>query len=232
MTTPDNLPPSYTTWSNTQLVGWIEGLGEFVKTYLSSFRTSNFTGRHLSCLTESDFKSLGILKIGDLRRFQNAISSLTEDFALLEVENMQCLLFAVLRITEQFAALLKQSRVQNASFEPVNEYEHLLVRCLLRLSLLVKKAASWLERSPFSQVSRLSALRGVMLQRTVDLNTVLQSALRKSSLLTYQNAMLEFARELRDRLEAVIHDCDDSILLTPCSVEYVSLRKDEQATYV
>ncbi|KAM7536547.1 hypothetical protein Aperf_G00000086933 [Anoplocephala perfoliata] len=231
MTTPDNLPLSYTTWSNTQLVAWIEGLGEFVKPYLSSFRTSNFTGRRLSCLTESDLKSLGIHKIGDLKRFQKAISSLTEDFAGLEVENMQSLLFAVIRITEQFTALLGRIRVQNASFEFVNELEHLLVKSLLHLSLMVKKAASWLERGPFSHVSRLSTLRRAMLQHTIDLNTVLQSALRKSSLLTYQNAMVELARELRDSLEAVIHDCDDSMLLTPCSVEYVSLRKDEQASY-
>ncbi|KAM3178217.1 hypothetical protein ACTXT7_003023 [Hymenolepis weldensis] len=231
MTAPDNLPPSYTNWSNAQLVTWIEGLGVFAQRYLSSFRTSNLTGHCLSCLTESDLKSLGITKIGDLRQLQVAISGLIENFTGLEAENMQILLFNVLRITEQFTALLKRIRNQNTSFESTSEFEHLLVKCLLRLGLVVKKAASWLERGPFSHFSRLSTLRGVMLQHTINLNTVLQSALRKSSLWTYQNAMLELTRELKDRLEAVIHDCDDSILLTPCSVEYVSLRKDEQATY-
>ncbi|VDO08807.1 unnamed protein product [Rodentolepis nana] len=231
MTASDNLPPSYINWSNSQLVSWIEGLGEFVQCYLPSLRTSSLTGRRLSCLTESDLKSLGITKIGDLRRLQAAISGLIEDFNGLEVENMQSLLFNVIRITDQFSALLKCIRNQSSLFESTIEFEHLLVKCLLHMGLMVKKAASWLERGPFSHFSQLSSLRGLMLQHTIDLNTVLQSALRKSSLLTYQNAMLELTSELKDRLEVVIHDCDDSILLTPCSVEYVSLRKDEQAAY-
>nr|CDS31708.1 pdz domain containing protein [Hymenolepis microstoma] len=231
MTAPDNLPPSYINWSNTQLVTWIEGLGTFVQSYLPSFRTSGLTGRRLSCLTESDLKSLGITKIGDLRRLQIAISGLIDDFTGLEVENLQSLLFNVIRVTDQFTALLKCIRSQDSSFESMIEFEHLLVKCLLRLGSMVKKAASWLERGPFSHFSRLSSLRGTVLQHTVDLNTVLQSALRNSSLAAYQNAMLELTSELKDRLEVVIHDCDDSILLTPCSVEYVSLRKDEQATY-
>ncbi|VDK32011.1 unnamed protein product [Taenia asiatica] len=231
MTTQDDLPPSYLTWSNAQVVAWAEGVGSLFQPYLAALRASDVRGQWLSCLSDSDLQSLGVTKIGDLRSIQTIVSRLIEDYAGLEVENMQSLLFSVVCVTGQFAALLKRARFQGGFTQAADELEHQLVKCLLRLGFVVKKAASWLERGPFSLISRLATLRGVMLQHTVDLNTVLQSALKNSSLLTYTNAMLELTRGLRDQLEVVIHDCDDSLLLTPCTVEHVSLRKGERESY-
>ncbi|KAL5967997.1 Connector enhancer of kinase suppressor of ras 3, partial [Taenia solium] len=231
MTTQDDLPPSYLTWSNAQVVAWAEGVGSLFQPYLAALRASDVRGQWLSCLSDSDLQSLGVTKIGDLRSIQTIVSRLIEDYAGLEVENMQSLLFSVVCVTGQFAALLKRARFHEGFAQAADELEHQLVKCLLRLGFVVKKAASWLERGPFSLISRLAALRGVMLQHTVDLNTVLQSALKNSSLLTYTNAMLELTRGLRDQLEVVIHDCDDSLLLTPCTVEHVSLRKGERESY-
>nr|CDS18173.1 pdz domain containing protein [Echinococcus granulosus] len=219
------------TWSNAQLVSWAEGVGPFFQPYLAALRASNVRGQWLSCLTDFDLQSLGVTKIGDRRCIQTSVSRLIEDYAGLEAENMQSLLFSVVCVTGQLAALLKRARLQEALTQAAGELEHQLVKCLFRLGLVVKKAASWLERGPFSLISRLAALRGVMLQHTVDLNTVFQSALKNSSLLTYVNAMLELTRGLRDQLEVVIHDCDDSLLLTPCIVERVSLRKGERERY-
>lgn len=225
------MPLSYTTWSNSQFVAWAVGVGPCFQPYIAALRTSNLTGRRLPCLTDSDLISLGVSKIGDLRRIQTAISRLINSYTDLETENMQSLLFSVVQSTGQLAALLKRARFRDASTQAEIELEHQLVACLLRLGYLAKKTASWLERSPFSHISRLASLRDIILQHTMDLNTVLQSALKKSSLLTYVNAMLELTRVLKDRVEVVIHDCDDSILLTPCMVEYVSLRKGELDNY-
>ncbi|VDM30987.1 unnamed protein product [Hydatigera taeniaeformis] len=231
MTAKDNLPPSYVTWSNSQVIAWAEGAGPAFQPYLAALRASNVRGQWLSCLSDSDLQSLGITKVGDLRSIRNTVSRLIEDYAALEVENMQSLLFSVVFVAGQLAALLKRARFQESFTQPADELVHQLVKCLFRLGFVVKKAASWLERSPFSLISRLAALRGVMLQHTVDLNTVLQSALKNSSILTYINAMLELTRGLRDQLEVVIHECDDSLLLTPCTVEHVSLRKGERESY-
>lgn len=204
------------------------GIGPSFQPYLGALRESKVKGRWLSCLTESDLADLGVEKVGHKRLILAAVESLLEDVAGLDTDNMQSVLFSLVRSLGVVSSLLKQVRSQPDDVE----LEHLMVKALVRLGRQAKKAASWLGRSPFSQISKTAALRDVILQNVADLNTVLQSAMSNASLTTYVNAMQELVRGLKTRLEEVIRDCDDSLMLTPCSVELLTLKKVEAASYV
>ncbi|VDD74568.1 unnamed protein product [Mesocestoides corti] len=233
MTNSDSLPPSYTSWTNEQLIAWAGGVGPVFQYYLGALRDANVKGKWLSCLTESDLAKLGVKRIDHIRLILSAVKDLIEAYAALETENMQDILFSVVRALALMSSHLKRAQLQRGqeSEEDMAEIDHLLVKSLMNLSKIAKKAASWLGRTPFSQIPKFSSLRSVILQNVIDLNTALRSALNESCLVAFVNPMLELTRSLKNQLEEVIHDCDDSILLTPCTLEYISLRKGERDIY-
>lgn len=205
------------------------GTGSTFQPYLSALMKARVNGKWLSCLTDSDLINLGIEKIGHRRIILSTVESLVDDFNGIEIENLLGVLFSVVHRLGVVGSLLKQLS-RNSDIH--TDLEHGLFKAVIGLGSASSKAATWMAHSPFNQVTKLSALRAAMIQETLDVGKALQSALSNKKLGPYANAMLKIVLSLQRRLEEVIRNCDDSLMLTPCSIVVISLQKPENGSYV
>ncbi|CAJ0569717.1 unnamed protein product, partial [Mesorhabditis spiculigera] len=64
------------TWSVEEVQTWLSSLG--LSSYIEQFKANDISGQELIHLERSDFKDLGIIKIGHVKRLQTAINDLVE----------------------------------------------------------------------------------------------------------------------------------------------------------
>ncbi|CAJ0952059.1 unnamed protein product, partial [Mesorhabditis belari] len=64
------------TWTVDGVLNWLSSLG--LSQYTEQFRANDITGQELIHLERSDFKDLGVIKIGHIKRLQSAIGDLVE----------------------------------------------------------------------------------------------------------------------------------------------------------
>lgn len=223
--------PHFSSWTSKQLLAWVKGLVPKCRAYLDQLRKANVDGRWLAHLTASDLFNLGISEPVLLRTVEN----LSELYATLATDTLQDILFRLLRSIVLIGSVL--SRIKRINRLPgrgekgdLND----LINALLALSTRLEKdaslAISWLQRIPFSWMSCVSTLEPLISTEGEKLKVNIRLCMN-ASLCDYVDSTLELVQHLRGRLEDFIQNCDDPLLLTPCSIETVNLGKIESTDF-
>ncbi|TGZ75031.1 hypothetical protein CRM22_000617 [Opisthorchis felineus] len=105
-----------------------------------------------------------------------------------------------------------------------------ILNCVLTLMTAVWNAAFWLDRPPFHTLPDMIALRKFLIERALLVNNAAQLAI-SNQLPTHFEEVQTHVESVGDRVDAVIQGCNDSIMLTPCGMELVQLRKADAAEF-
>ncbi|KAL7058240.1 hypothetical protein AAHC03_016611 [Spirometra sp. Aus1] len=223
--------PHFSSWTSKQLVAWVKGLAPKCRAHLDMLKKANVDGRWLIHLTASDLTDLGIFEPVFLRVVEN----LSEQYATLETDTLQDIIFRLLRSIALISSVLSRiNRInrlpENGKRSDLDDLVHTLSALSTRLEKDTALAISWLQRIPFSWMSCVSTLEPLISTDGEKLKANIHLCLN-SSLGDYVEPALELVNQLRERLENFIQNCDDSLLLTPCSIEIVNLGKFEPTDF-
>lgn len=245
MEQPENRLSPYTTWSTRQVISWLRGLDDLIEPYLSEFEAKGVTGKWLSSVTPDELLKLGVFKVGHQMIIMDRIRQLQTQYASFDNENMQLVLFRVSRscicIVSAVSALMSVTERQDCRdpdsdsvypgiLDEIRDATSYILSCVLTLTSVIMNAAFWLERPPFSAFSELSSFRQVMVESALMTNRHAQLAITTKDRNHFKE-MLTYVESLRTRVEEVVHNFNDSVMYTPCSMELVQIRKVDRREF-
>ncbi|KER24665.1 hypothetical protein T265_07713 [Opisthorchis viverrini] len=221
------------------------GLDGFVEDYVNNFKAKGVNGKWLNCVTPGELIRLGITKVGHQMIILDRIRQLQAQYCAFDNETLQMVLFRVCRACVSIVAAVNAhtSIVERQDFrdpdadavypgilDDLQDAVTYILNCVLTLMTAVWNAAFWLDRPPFHTLPDMISLRKFLIERALLVNNAAQLAIA-NQLPTHFKEVQTHVESVGDRVDAVIQGCNDSIMLTPCGMELVQLRKADAAEF-
>ncbi|VDP89926.1 unnamed protein product [Echinostoma caproni] len=252
----DNKPASYTTWSTKQVISWLQGsvlllintvsgLDDVIEPYIAELTLKGIDGKWLNTVTPGELKKLGVNKVGHQMIIMDKIRQLQNQYASFDTETMQTILFRVSRSCVCIIAAVKSlmaiterqdSREPDADsvypgiLDDIQDAVAYALSSILTLMSAVMNAAFWLERPPFLLLPEMNGFRQFIIGSALIANRSALLAI-STQLNSHFKEVLFYIESVRVRVEEVIQNCADSIMLTPCGMELVHIRKIDTAEF-
>ncbi|CAH8583802.1 unnamed protein product [Schistosoma turkestanicum] len=233
-------PQSYLNWTTTQVISWLSGLDDAIGPYLSSFSSKNINGKWLSSLTADVLDKYGVHKIGHQMIIMEKVKQLQYQFSSFDNETLQSVLLRVSRsctcIVTAINSLMAITKRQDADSPypgillDIQGAVSYILSCILNLMSTIGNAASWLERPPFSFLPDMVVFRQFLVENAIITNRLSQQAI-STQCNEHFKEILDYIEPMKSRVEDVLQNCGDSILLTPCGIEMVQIRKLDSADF-
>ncbi|CAH8654547.1 unnamed protein product [Schistosoma bovis] len=233
-------PQSYLSWTTAQVISWLSGLDDAVEPYLSAFSAKNISGKWLSSLTADVLDKYGVHKIGHQMIILEKVKQLQYQFSSFDNETLQSVLLRVSRsctcIVTAINSLMAITKRQDADspypgiLSDIQGAVSYILSCILNLMSSIGNAASWLERPPFSLLPEMVVFRQFLVENAIITNRLSQQAI-STQCNEHFKEIIDYIEPMRIRVEDVLQNCSDSILLTPCGIEMVQIRKLDSADF-
>nr|CAH8871036.1 unnamed protein product [Trichobilharzia regenti] len=233
-------PQSYINWTTTQVISWLSGLDDALEPYLSPFSSKNISGKWLSSLTADVLGKYGVQKIGHQMIIMEKVKQLQYQFSSFDNETLQSVLLRVSRscvcIVSAINSLMAITKRQDADspypgiLSDIQGAVSYVLNCILNLMSTIGNAASWLERPPFSLLPDMMVFRQFLVENAIITNRLAQQAITTQCNEHFKE-VIDYIEPMRSRVEDVLQNCGDSILLTPCGLEVVQIRKLDSADF-
>ncbi|CAH8663015.1 unnamed protein product [Schistosoma haematobium] len=234
-------PQSYLSWTTAQVISWLSGLDDAVEPYLSAFSAKNISGKWLSSLTADVLDKYGVHKIGHQMIILEKVKQLQYQFSSFDNETLQSVLLRVSRsctcIVTAINSLMAITKRQDADspypgiLSDIQGAVSYILSCILNLMSSIGNAASWLERPPFSLLPEMVVFRQFLVENAIITNRLSQQAI-STQCNEHFKEIIDYIEPMRIRVEDVLQNCSDSILLTPCGIEMVQIRKLDSADFI
>ncbi|KAF5399196.1 hypothetical protein PHET_07354 [Paragonimus heterotremus] len=241
----DGKPAPYITWSTRQVISWLQGLDDVLEPCLPELEAKGVNGKWLNSVTPGELCRLGVTKVGHQMIIMDKIRQLQAQYAAFDNETMQIVLFRVsrccVRITAAVNALMSITERQDSRdpdsdsvypgiLDDIQDALSYVLNCVLALMLAVMNAGFWLERPPFLLLPDMNTFRQLIIEGALVANRQAQLAI-STQIIGHYKDMLVFVESIRVRVEEVIQNFSDSIMLTPCGMELVQIRKVDNAEF-
>ncbi|CAH8647420.1 unnamed protein product [Heterobilharzia americana] len=233
-------PQSYVSWSTAQVISWLSGLDDALEPYLSAFSSKNISGKWLSSLTADVLGRYGVQKVGHQMIIMEKVRQLRYQFSSFDNETLQSVLLRVSRscicIVTAINSLMAITKRQDADspypgiLSDIQGAVSYILSCILNLMSTIVSAASWLERPPFCLLPDMMVFRQFLVENAIITNRLAQQAITTQCNEHFRE-IVDCIEPMRSRVEDVLQNCGDSILLTPCGIEVVQIRKLDSADF-
>ncbi|TNN13259.1 Connector enhancer of kinase suppressor of ras 2 [Schistosoma japonicum] len=233
-------PQSYVSWTTAQVISWLSGLDDALEPYLPTFIAKNISGKWLSCLTADVLGKYGVQKVGHQMIIMEKVKQLQYQFSSFDNETLQSVLLRVSRactcIVTAINSLMAITKRQDADspypgiLSDIQEAVTYILGCILNLMSTIGSAASWLERPPFSLLPDMTVFRQFLVENAIITNRLSQQAISTQCNQHFRE-IIDYIEPMRSRVEDVLQNCSDSIILTPCGIETVQIRKLDSADF-